>query len=112
VDRALAVPDELCWQGSEPRQAAVHAPGDVGKLLGEDERPGESARVGKLGGHDPAATGLAPADRDLPLGLAEIELDQLTGAVVGSLEAARRRQVAGADLAGFAVGSGYALLEP
>src|SRR5665811_272180 len=49
VDRALAVPDELLGQGAEAGEAAVHAPGDVAELLGEDQRASEGARVGKLG---------------------------------------------------------------
>src|SRR5665811_2129725 len=64
VDRALAVPDELLGQGAQAGETAAHAPGDVAELLGEDQRPGEGARVGKLGCDHPAPPGLPPADRD------------------------------------------------
>src|SRR5215216_225860 len=79
VDRPLAIPDQLLRQGAEPPKAAAHAPGDVGPLLREDERPGEGAREGQLAGDDPAPPGLAGADRDLPPRLAEVELEELAG---------------------------------
>ena len=58
---------QTSFSGSAPSrvEAAAHPPGDVGKLLREDERAGEGARVGQLGGDDEAAAGLAVADRDL-----------------------------------------------
>jgi hypothetical protein len=98
VDRPLAIPDELRGQRAEPPEAAVHAPGDVGPLLREHQRPGEGARVGQLGGDDIAAPRLAVPDRDLPPRLAEVELAQLARAIARALVGARKQE-AGAQLA-------------
>src|SRR5437879_2680777 len=98
-DRALAVPDELRRQGAEALQAAAHAEGDVLKLLGEHERAGERARIGKVAGDDESAPRLPESDRDLPSRLAEVELAELPGSIAGALEAPRRRQIARAQLA-------------
>src|SRR3954451_20001990 len=98
VDRALAVPDELLGQGTEAREAAAHAEGDVFELLREDERCGERARIAELGGHDVAAAGLAVADRDLLSRFEEIELEQLGRAVeralVGAVAPVERPELA------------------
>ena len=72
ADRALAIPHELRRQGSEAHKAAAHAEGDVGELLGEDERRGERARIRELAGDDVTAAGLPEADRDLSPRLAEV----------------------------------------
>ena len=98
-DRTLAVPNELCRQRTEPLKAAAHAPGNVGKLLREDQGAGKGARVGQLAGDEIALAQLIPADRDLAPGLGEVELGQLAGSVDGALVGARRWQVAGAELA-------------
>jgi hypothetical protein len=70
----------------------VDPPGDVLEALGEDERPGAGPRVAHHRDHHEAAAGLAVADRDLVLGLPEIELADLAGAVGGALEGAWRAE--------------------
>jgi hypothetical protein len=90
--RALAVPDRGGGQATELAQAAVHAPADVGELLGEDERAGAGPRPAQAGDDDPATPRLAVADRDLGRGLPEVELADLTRPVDGALIGARRAE--------------------
>jgi hypothetical protein len=98
MDRALAIPDELLRQRAKDGQTAGHAEGDVLPLPREHQRAGDRARVAQLGGHDPAATRLAVADRDLASRLPEVELQQLPGAVdralVGAPALIKRAQLA------------------
>jgi hypothetical protein len=97
VDRALAVPDELLRQRPQPTKERF-IPKTRQRLLGEDQRAGERPRRAQLGAHDPAAAGLAVADRDRLAHLKEVELQQLSGPIGRPLISAPR-QVTRAQLA-------------
>jgi hypothetical protein len=92
VQRALAIPDQRLRQGAQLHEALADPVQEVGRLLGEDERPGASARIAKAADHDVAAPRLAGADRDLPARLPEIELQERARPVGGALEGTRPRQ--------------------
>jgi hypothetical protein len=91
-DRALAIPDQLGRQRTQPRKAAAHPERDVTELLREHQRPGKRTRVRQLARHEIAAPRLTPADRDLAARLTQIELRQLARPITRALKAARRRQ--------------------
>lgn len=82
-DRRLAVPDDGLRQSAQLRQAAAHAPEDVGRLLGEDQRPGAGSRAAQGAGDNPAPAGLTVANRDLLLRLPEVELADWSSSTSG-----------------------------
>jgi hypothetical protein len=77
MDRALAIAHQLLGQRPEPPQAAAHAPGNVGPLLGEDQRALNRPRPAQLRGHHPAAPLLMVTDRNRLARLPQIKLAQL-----------------------------------
>jgi hypothetical protein len=86
VQRALANNHQRLWQAAPSRDAAPQPGEKVGRLLGEDQRPRACAREPKRGDDHPAAARLAMADRYLPFGLPEIELQQLAAPINRPLE--------------------------
>jgi hypothetical protein len=78
VQAGLAVPDQRLRQRAQRPQAAPDPEQQLRDLLGEDQRAGTGARVAQARDDDPRPPGLALADRDLGLGLPEIELADLS----------------------------------
>ena len=80
VDAGLAIPDQRLRQPAELPEAAPDPGQQIRRLLGEDQRAGAGARVAQARDDDIALARLAVADRDLVLGLPDIELADLARA--------------------------------
>ncbi len=77
VQPRLAIPNQRLRQRAERPQTPPDAPQQLRRLLGEHHGAGAGARVAQARHDDPAAAGLAMTDRDLVLGLPQIELADL-----------------------------------
>ena len=87
-NRRLAVPHELLRTHPQPRQRARQPGENVRRLLAEHQSARERARPARLRRDDPAAAGLAIADRDVLARLPQIALDQLRRPIDRPLERA------------------------
>jgi hypothetical protein len=86
VQASLPIDHQPTGQRAGPPHAPPHPPQHIRRLLGEDQRPRAEPRVAQhANDHVPLAR-LAIADRDLPLGLPQIELQHIARAVHRALK--------------------------